>query len=116
MRTRERWAFLAAAVMTGLYIAKTGDFNKKKTESSRQISDLRDQIDALNKKLSDANQKQSGTQSQLDEVTKEKNTIGNCLSLLEKALQQAADGDRNGASATASQAQQPCDDAQKYLN
>ena len=41
---------------------------------------------------------------------------GIAAALTEQALQYAANGDKTNASATADKAQQPCNDAQKYLN
>jgi chromosome segregation ATPase len=117
--------FILAAVMGGLYIAKSGAYDKKVADvksRNTKISSQDSQIDGLNKQISSlkdqldsAGQKQSGTQSQLDEVTKEKQVIGNCLSLLEQALTFAANGDKANATATANKAQQPCDEAGKYI-
>jgi len=118
--------FIAAAVMTGLYFAKSGAYDKKVADlkardtkiSSQdgQIGDLNKQIQTIKDQLDAAGQKQTGTQSQLDEVTKEKQVIGNCLSLLEQALTFAANGDKANATATADKAQQPCNEASKYIS
>ncbi len=118
--------FIAAAVFGGLYFAKSGAYDKKvsdlKARDSKistqtgQIDDLNKQVSSLKDQLDQAAQKQSGTQSQLDEQTKEKQVISNCLSLLEQALTFAANGDSNNAKATADKAQQPCDEASKYIS
>ena len=66
--------------------------------------------------LQAADTKQTGTQNQLDEVTKEKQVIGNCLTLLSEAIVAANSGDAATAKSKADAAQAPCDEAQKYLN
>ena len=118
--------FLATAVLTGLYITKNGAFDKKvadlkardTTISSQdgQIKDLQTKLQAAKDQLDAAGQKQSGTQSQLDETIKEKQVIGNCLTLLTEALTAAANGDRATMDAKFKQADQPCTEAGKYLN
>ena len=118
--------FIAAAVLGGLYFAKSGAYDKKVSDlkardakisaQSGQIDDLTKQVTTLRDQLDQAAQKQSGTQSQLDEQTKEKQVISNCLSLLEQALSFAANGDKANATATADKAQQPCDEASKYIS
>jgi hypothetical protein len=117
--------FLISAVLTGLYLTKSGDYDKKvATLKSRditistqttQIDDLKKQLQTAQDKLDQANQKQTGTQNQLDEVTKEKQVIGNCLTLLSEAILAADKGDRATAQSKAQAAQEPCDEADKYL-
>jgi hypothetical protein len=118
--------FIAAAVMTGLYVSKTGAYDRKVSDlkardtkisaQSGQIDDLNKQISTMKDQLDQAAQKQSGTQSQLDEQTKEKQVISNCLSLLEQALVYAGKGDQANAQATAKKADQPCEEASKYID
>jgi len=118
--------FLASAVLTGLYVTKSGAYDKKVSDLKARdttISALNTQVADLTRKaktaqdaLDAANQKQTGTQNQLDEVTKEKQVIGNCLTLLSEAIVAANSGDAATAKSKADAAQAPCDEAQKYLN
>jgi outer membrane murein-binding lipoprotein Lpp len=118
--------FLASAVLTGLYVTKSGAYDTKVNQlKSRdtqiaslnsQITDLNGKVKAAQDQLDAANQKQTGTQNQLDEVTKEKQVISNCLTLLVEALTAANAGDATTAKAKADAAQAPCTEAQKYLN
>jgi chromosome segregation ATPase len=117
--------FLVSAVMTGLYVSKSGAYNGKVNDvkaknaaiatKDGQISDLQKQVAALQGQLDAAGQKQSGTQSQLDEISREKDVIGNCLTLLLEALDAASKGDKATATAKASAADAPCTESQKYL-
>jgi hypothetical protein len=118
--------FLVSAVMTGLYVTKSGAYDRKvadvkaknTTISARdgQISDLQHQLQGLKDQLDAAGQKQSGTQGQLDEITREKQVISNCLTLLLEALDAASKGDKATATAKANAADAPCTESQKYLN
>lgn len=117
--------FLATAVLTGLYVTKSGDFDKQSvtlksrdntiSSQTTQIDDLKKQLQSARDQLDQANQKQTGTQNQLDQVTKEKQVIGNCLTLLSEAIIAANKGDSATAQSKAAAAQQPCDEADKYL-
>jgi uncharacterized protein YlxW (UPF0749 family) len=118
--------FLATAVLTGLYVTKNSAYNQKAndlkardtsiTSLNGQMDDLKKQLKTAQDQLDSANQKQTGTQNQLDEVTKEKQVIGNCLTLLVEALDAAGRGDQATAKAKGDAAQAPCTEAQKYLN
>jgi len=118
--------FLASAVLTGLYVTKSGAYDKKVSDLkardttisalNTQVADLTRKAKAAQDALDAANQKQTGTQNQLDEVTKEKQVIGNCLTLLSEAIVAANSGDAATAKSKADAAQAPCDEAQKYLN
>jgi uncharacterized protein HemX len=117
--------FLAASVLTGLYVTKSGAFNKKVADlkardtkistQDAQIQDLQRQVQAARDQLDSANQRQTGTQNQLDEVTKEKQVIANCLTLLSEAIIAANSGDNATAKSKADAAQAPCNEADKYL-
>jgi len=117
--------FLAAAVMSGLYITKSGAFDRKVndlkardtaiSQRDSQISDLKAKVDSLQEQLDAATQKQSGTQNQLDEVTKEKQVIVNCITLLGEANQAAQAGDKATHDAKMAQAKPVCDEAGRYL-
>jgi peptidoglycan hydrolase CwlO-like protein len=118
--------FLASAVLTGLYVTKSGAYDKKVTDLkgrdttisslNGQVDDLKKQLQAANDKLDQANQKQTGTQNELDQVTKEKNVISNCLTLLSEAINAASVGNQALAKSKADAAQAPCDEADKYLH
>jgi hypothetical protein len=118
--------FLVSAVMTALFITKSGDYDKKVSELkvrdttisslNSQLTDLKTQLQAAKDQLDASTQKQTGTQNELDEVKKEKQVVSNCLSLLEQAIVAANKGDKATVDSTVQQAQQPCDEAQKYLN
>jgi hypothetical protein len=118
--------FLVSAVMTGLFVTKSGDYDKKVTDVKTrdatisslngQLTDLKTQLQSTKDQLDAATQKQSGTQTQLDEVTKEKQVISNCLTLLEEAIVAASNGDQATARAKAQAAQQPCDESEKYIS
>ena len=112
--------------MTGLYLTKSSAYDKKVADlrardttisaQTGQLGDLQKQLNSLKDQLDAAGQKQAGTQGQLDEVTKEKQVIGNCLTLLSEAIVAANSGDAATAKSKADAAQAPCDEAQKYLN
>ncbi len=118
--------FLVSAVMTGLFITKNGDYDKKVSEVkvrdttisslNSQLTDLKTQLQAAKDQIDASTQKQTGTQNELDEVRKEKQVVSNCLSLLEQAIVAANKGDKATVDSTVQQAQQPCDEAQRYLN
>jgi uncharacterized ion transporter superfamily protein YfcC len=118
--------FLVSAVMTGLYVTKSGAYDRKVADvkaknttiaaRDSQVSDLQKQLQGLKDQLDAAGQKQSGTQGQLDEITREKQVISNCLTLLLEALDAASKGDKATATAKANAADAPCTESQKYLN
>jgi ribosomal protein L29 len=81
-----------------------------------QADDLKKQLQAAKDQLDQANQKQTGTQNQLNQVTKEKQVIANCLTLLSEAIVAANSGDSATAKSKADAAQAPCNEAQKYLD
>jgi hypothetical protein len=118
--------FLVSAVMTGLFITKSGDYDRKVSDvkaknstiasKDSQIGDLQKQIQSLNDQLSAAGQKQSGTQSQLDEITREKQVIVNCISLLSEANAAAKANDKATYDQKIAAAKPVCDEADKYLN
>jgi hypothetical protein len=118
--------FLATAVLTGLYITKNSAFNRKSNDvkardaaistKDGQISDLNKQLTDLKNQLDQAGQKQSGTENQLNEITREKQVIANCLTLLVDAITAANKGDSATAQSKAQQAEAPCNEAQKYLD
>jgi peptidoglycan hydrolase CwlO-like protein len=118
--------FLASAVLTGLYVTKSSAYDTKVSQlKSRdatisalhgQTDDLKKQLQAAKDELDQANQKQTGTQNQLNQVTKEKQVIANCLTLLSEAIVAANSGDSATAKSKADAAQAPCNEAQKYLD
>ena len=115
--------FVSTGVFAGLYVVKSGDYTKKvnaaKTQQAAdqsQISDLRTQLKAANDKYDELSQRQSGTQNQLDEITKEKQTISKCLNLLYEAASAAAAGDKTKYNSLLPQMNAACDEANKYLN
>jgi hypothetical protein len=117
--------FLAAAVLTGLYITKNNAFDKKVDDlkardttiaaNSTKIKDLETKLQSTQSQLDQANQKQNGTQNQLDELTKEKQVIANCLTLLSEAGRASAANDKTTYDQKISQASKVCSEADKYL-
>jgi uncharacterized protein HemX len=114
--------FLATALSTTLYITKNNAYNKKVSSSNAQIADdqkrikdLQTQLQSAQDELSTAQQQQRGTQDQLDEITKEKQTITDCLRLLAQAGQ-AQQAHAANASQLANQADAKCTEAEKYLD
>jgi hypothetical protein len=118
--------FLVAVLFTTLYVTKNGAYNKQvklvsqrdKTVSDEltQINDLKTQLQSTKDQLNDAQQRQSGTQNQLDEMTKEKQTIANCLNLYNKVVNALLNNDKNTFNATFPSMKTACDDAAKYVN
>lgn len=115
--------FLAAALATTLYVTKNNAYNSKVRSSNAQISDdqsrikdLQTQLQSAKDELSTLQQQQRGTQDQLDEITKEKQVISQCLNLLAQAGAASQAGDRTRANQLATQADQVCSEAEKYLD
>ncbi len=117
---------LAAGALGGLYVAKASAYqrqartlsasNAKVDTQKNQLDSLQQQLKSTQDKLTDETQKATGVQNQVDELTHEKQVISQCLDLLGQADAAAAKGDRTTANKLLAQAQQPCDEANRYLN
>jgi len=114
-----------AATMTVLYVGKNGDYNEQqKLASSRQqtinslngrINKLNDQLDDVKAERDKAKQDLSGAKNQNEDLTKERDTIGKCLTLLEDALSAASKGQDGKVDKLLDQLQKPCNEADAYL-
>ena len=117
---------ILSATMTVLYVGKNGDYNEqKKLAASRQdtIKTLNTQSDKLRKQLKkaekqrdDAKQDLSGAKDKNKDLAKERDTIGTCLTLLERALQAAAKNDKKKVDKLLKQLNDPCNKADQYLD
>jgi hypothetical protein len=118
--------FLIAVVFTTLYITKSGSYNRQvslvsqrnKTisDGTAQINDLKSQLQSTKDQLNDAQQRQSGTQNQLDEITKEKQVIANCLNLYQKVVTALLNNDKTTFNANFNTMKTACDEAAKYVS
>jgi hypothetical protein len=116
---------ILSATMTVLYVSKNGDYNQqKKLAASRQetIDTLNTKADKLNKELASVKKQRDDAKSDLSDakdknadVTKERDTIGKCLTLLEDALSAAAKNDDKKVNKLLKQLQDPCNKADAYL-
>jgi hypothetical protein len=118
--------FVIGGVMTGLFVAKSGELTKTEQRLSGQVADRDTKIDANAKEidglkrdlqtsrdsLDDVKQDLTGTQNDRDEQARQKKVIGTCLDLLTKAL--AADN-KAAFDKVAKEADKACTEAEKYL-
>ncbi|BCJ35943.1 hypothetical protein Athai_34460 [Actinocatenispora thailandica] len=116
---------ILSATMTVLYVSKNGDYNQqKKLAASRQqtIDSLNAKSDKLNKELASVKKQRDDAKSALSDakdknasVTKERDTIGKCLTLLEQALAAASKNDDKKVNKLLKDLQDPCNKADAYL-
>jgi flagellar basal body-associated protein FliL len=116
---------VATAVMTALFVAKSGDYTRaRRTVAARSSnlqaerahnqqlsSDLQSTRDELDKVKQDL----EGIQKQADELRHEKQVITDCVNLLAQASDAQHSGDPAGAQAKLRQARAVCVEAQRYL-
>lgn len=114
---------LATAVVSVLYITKSGDYNEKTKAAAAkeaQLSgDLKKTQDDLKKAQDDlaaSKRDLTGAQGQADELKRQKTVISNCIRL----LGEAGDASRAGNAALAAQkeaeAEPICNEAGRYLD
>jgi hypothetical protein len=114
---------LATAVMSVLFITKSGDYNDHKKASQQKeaqlAGDLKKSQDDLKKAQEDLASKDrdlTGSQAQADELKRQKSVISQCIRL----LGEAGDASRAGNAALAAQkeaeAEPICNEAGKYLD
>ena len=118
--------FLVAVVFVTLYVTKSGAYShqvtlvsqrdKSITDDLQQIDSLKQQLQSTKDQLNDAQQQQSGTQNQLDEVTKEKQVISNCLNLYNKVVEALINNDKNTFNSTFPTMKTACDEASRYVS
>jgi uncharacterized protein HemX len=117
---------LGTAAFGVLYLAKNSAYDKQvQTVKARdttianqqgQIGDLRKQLTSAQNQLNQANQNATGAQNQVKELTREKQVISTCLSLLGDASDAADAGDRTTYNSKMAKAKPVCDEADGYLN
>jgi flagellar basal body-associated protein FliL len=116
---------VATAVMTALFVAKSGDYTRarhtaaarssslqaERAHNQQLTSDLHSTRDELDKVKQDL----EGVQNQADELRHEKQVIADCVNLLAQASDAQNSGDSAGAQAKLRQARAVCVEAQRYL-
>ncbi|HEY3501568.1 MAG TPA: hypothetical protein VGN37_02140 [Actinocatenispora sp.] len=117
---------ILAGTMTVLYVGKSGDLtSEKKVAADRQgtIDDQKSKLDDLNKQLDDtkkerdkAKQDLSGAQNKNTDLSKQRDIIAKCLSLLEQAIVASGKGDEAKTKKLLKELDKPCKEADQYLN
>jgi hypothetical protein len=118
--------FLVSVVFTTLYVTKSSAYNRQVrlvsqrdrtiSDEMTQINDLKQQLQSTKDQLNDEQQRQSGTQGQLDEMTKEKQVIANCLNLYQKVVNALLNNDKTTFNANFNTMKSACDEAAKYVD
>ncbi len=118
--------FVAGGLMTGLFIAKSGELTKTESALTSQIADRDSKIEAngseidrlqrelqtAKDKVKDVEQSLAGTQNARDEQERQKEVIVKCLNLFSDAMTATSKAAFDKAIKAAEKA---CDEADKYL-
>ncbi|MFC0004011.1 hypothetical protein [Micromonospora siamensis] len=117
--------FVLSGVMTGLYVAKSGEL----TSAERRVSErddtiagnteemkkLRGDLQGARDKLADTQQDLTGTRNDRDEQARQKKIIATCLDKLTTALNAAAAGNRSAFETASKGLDKICNEAENYL-
>jgi chromosome segregation ATPase len=117
---------LAGGVMTALFVTKSGELDRTRTELSDQVArrdttisdhqarirSLEQQLQEAKDEVEDVRQELTGTQNAKTQVETEKAAIVKCLDLVEQMLASTTQSQFEKRSAAAEKA---CAEAEKYL-
>jgi outer membrane murein-binding lipoprotein Lpp len=117
---------LVTAVLTVLFVTKTGDYNEqKKTATQRQqtidtlnadVERLKNDVKRVEGERDAAKRDLGGAQGQADELKRQKQVISNCLTLAAEAADAADAGNAALAQQKRNEARPVCEEAGRYLD
>ncbi|GAB3145218.1 hypothetical protein GCM10027290_24700 [Micromonospora sonneratiae] len=121
--------FVVGGVMTGLFVAKSSELNRTKSDLTAQVAErdgkidvntkeiekLKQDLQAANDKVKSVEQDLTGTKNDRDEQARQKQVIGKCLDQLTTALAAAAANNRAAYDQAMKGLNTICNEAEKYL-